>query len=239
MRASDRIWVALDTPDLDTALQLADRLSGAVGGYKVGLELYGAHGPRVVEELRRRGAGVFVDLKLHDIPNTVAGSAAALARLGVSLFTMHALGGPTMLTRGVEAADRAADEAGVARPTGLAVTILTSHSDAELDAVGVAGPCSAAVLRLAGMARDAGAGGLVCSPLEIRAVREVFREATLVVPGIRPASTDVAGDDQTRKATPARAVADGADRLVIGRPITRADDPLAAAQAIAAEIERG
>ena len=144
-----------------------------------------------------------------------------------------------MIGRAAEAAAAAAAEAGHAAPTLLAVTVLTSHDDAELDAIGLAGPCADAVLRLADMARDAGAGGLVCSPHEVAAVRERFPGGTLVVPGIRMADGNVAGDDQSRVGTPGRTVAAGADYLVIGRPITRADDPAAAAERIADAIARG
>lgn len=236
MKAARRLFVALDTPRLEQARDLARRLRGRVGGYKIGLELFASHGPTAVRELLD-DAEVFVDLKLHDIPNTVAGAAGAVARLGAGYLTVHATGGPTMIRRAVEAAARCAEEAGHAPPVVLAVTILTSHDDDELAAIGLAGPCQAAVLRLAALARDAGAGGLVCSPREVAAVRRVFPAGVLVVPGIRPTAAAVAGDDQSRTATPARAVADGADRLVIGRPITQADDPAAAADAIAAELE--
>jgi orotidine-5'-phosphate decarboxylase len=228
----DRILVALDTPEPEAALALADRLSGRVGGMKVGLELYGSAGPRIVGELRERGHRVFVDLKLHDIPNTVAGAAAAVVRAGASMFTVHALGGIEMMRRACEAATEAAEGD---PPLVLAVTVLTSHDDASLERIGLAGPCRPAVERLVGLAREAGAGGIVCSPLEIEAVRGVHPSARIVVPGIRPRGAAL--DDQARVATPASAVADGADFLVIGRPITRAADPAAAAEAIAAELE--
>ena len=152
---------------------------------------------------------------------------------------MHASGGPKMLRRGVDAAAEAAEELGLPRPTALAVTVLTSHDDAELEQIGLAGPCGAAVLRLAELARNAGAGGVVCSPLEVAAVRAVFPGGTLVVPGIRPGGAAGANDDQSRVATPARAVESGADLLVIGRPIARAEDPAGAASEIARSIERG
>jgi orotidine-5'-phosphate decarboxylase len=237
LKAHDRILVAVDTPDEGRAMELVRALTGSVGGFKVGLELFTSHGPRLVRELRDAGAELFLDLKLHDIPNTVAGAAAAVARLGVSYVTVHALGGGTMIERARAAAGDAASAAGVAPPRILAVTVLTSHDDDGLHRLGVAGPCGRAVVRLAGVARDAGADGVVCSPLEVAAVRETFPEAILVVPGIRPASAS--RDDQSRVATPAQAVGAGADRLVIGRPITGAEDPAEAARAIAAEIEAG
>ena len=160
-------------------------------------------------------------------------------KLGVRMFTVHATGGPTMIPRAVEASRSEAEEAGHPAPTLLAVTVLTSHDDDELAAIGLAGPCCDAVVRLADMARDAGAGGLVCSPREVAAVRGRFPAGTLVVPGIRMADACVAGDDQTRVGTPGGTVAAGADYLVIGRPITRADDPAEAADRIAAAIDRG
>jgi orotidine-5'-phosphate decarboxylase len=240
MQPHEKIFVALDTPDAEGALRLVRLLEGRVGGFKVGLQLFSAAGPPVLREIRRSGAELFLDLKLHDIPNTVAGAAAAAVRLGANYFTMHASGGPTMIRRGVEAAAEAAEQLGLPRPTALAVTVLTSHDDDELQQIGLAGPCGAAVLRLADLARNAGAGGVVCSPLEVAAVRGVFPGGTLVVPGIRPGGGAAgANDDQSRVATPARAVESGADLLVIGRPISRAEDPAGAAEAIARSIERG
>jgi orotidine-5'-phosphate decarboxylase len=239
MKAHERIFVALDTPEIDSARALVRKLEGAVGGFKIGLQLFTAAGPSIVEEVRRSGAAVFLDLKLHDIPNTVAGAAAACARLGVSFFTVHASGGARMIARGAEAAAEAATAEGLPRPTALAVTILTSHDDGDLEEIGFAGPCGAAVRRLAALARDSGAGGLVCSALEVEAARSIFPGGTLVVPGIRPSRGAPANDDQARVATPADAVAHGADHLVIGRPITGASDPLAAAEAIAMEIDGG
>lgn len=237
VEAHRRILVALDTPDAEQARALVRRLSGRVGGFKVGLELFTSHGPGLIEEIRDAGNEIFLDLKLHDIPNTVAGAAAAAARLGVDFFTVHASGGPEMIRRGVAAANDAARAAGVRPPVVLAVTVLTSHDDDDLERIGLAGPCASAVLRLAELARGAGAGGLVCSPLEVGRARERFPAGVLVVPGIRPAAS-AEGDDQARTATPASAVSLGADRLVIGRPITRAEDPVAAALAVADELRR-
>ncbi len=239
MDPSKRVFVAVDTPDRDAAIRLADAVAGSVGGFKIGLELFVSHGPQLVREMNERGAEIFLDLKLHDIPNTVAGAAAAMGRLGVGFFTVHALGGEAMIARAVEASARGAEEAGHPAPTVLAVSVLTSHDEATLESLGLAGPCDAAVLRLADLTRRAGAGGLVCSPKEVAAVRQRFPGGTLVVPGIRPASGSVAGDDQARTATPASAIADGADRLVIGRPITQAADPAAAAAEIARQIAEG
>jgi len=233
----DRILVALDHPDADAAVELARRLAGEVGGFKIGLELFVSHGPSIVERIRDGGMPVFLDLKLHDIPNTVAGAAAAAGRMGVSFLTVHALGGQEMIRRAVEASAEAAERARLSPPTVLAVTVLTSHDDDSLGRLGIAGPCSEAVVRLAALARAAGAPGMVCSPLEVGAVRRAVPGAVLVVPGIRPAGAAL--DDQARVASPASAVAAGADLLVVGRPITRADDPAAAARAIAREIGEG
>jgi orotidine-5'-phosphate decarboxylase len=233
----ERLFVALDTPDRARAVELARRLRGHVGGFKVGLELFSAHGPALAIEIAR-SAPLFLDLKFHDIPNTVAGAVAAASRLGARFLTLHATGGVEMLRRGVEAAEAAARKTGEPRPALLAVTVLTSHSPADLAAMGLAGPPRSAVLRLARLAAEAGVDGLVCSALEVEAVRGVFGPGTLIVPGIRPAGGSVGRDDQARTATPARAIELGADRLVVGRPITQADDPVAAARAITDEIER-
>jgi len=233
----ERLYVALDTPDASRARKLARALAGRVGGFKIGLELFTSHGPDLVRELRDSGR-IFLDLKLHDIPNTVAGAAAAIARLGVDYFTVHASGGPAMLKRASVAAAEAAGAAGLAAPTLLAVTVLTSLDDATLDIVGLRGPSAAAVERLARLTRESGAGGLVCSAREVQRAREVFPSGTLVVPGIRPGATAVGNDDQARTATPAEAVERGADLLVVGRPITDAADPAEAAAAIVRELGR-
>ena len=235
MNARDRIFVALDTADPKAALDLAETLRGSIGGVKVGLQLFTQAGPSIVEALRDAGHRVFVDLKLHDIPNTTAAAARQIGELGAFCFTVHALGGATMMARANEAAAEAAVAAGHRAPVTLAVTILTSHDDASLEQIGIAGPCSHAVQRLASLARDAGAGGVVCSALEVPAVRAAFPDGLRMVPGIRPAGAAL--DDQARVATPAGAVADGADCLVIGRPITKAQDPRAAADAIVTELE--
>jgi len=237
MNPNDRILVALDTPDAGRARELARLLVTEVGGFKIGLELFSSHGPEIVAEIGRAGGSTFLDLKLHDIPNTVAGAAAAIGRLGVTYFTVHASGGAAMIRRAVEAASEAAEKEGLACPIALAVTVLTSLDDAALATIGFRDAASHSVARLAALAAEAGAGGIVCSPLEVARVRELYPGGTLVVPGIRPVTADgLSGDDQARTSTPAGAVAAGADRLVIGRPITRAADPAEAARSIAAEI---
>jgi orotidine-5'-phosphate decarboxylase len=215
--------VALDTRDHDRLRALATALGPEVGGLKVGLEAFAAIGPAAVATARA-AAPVFLDLKLHDIPNTVAGAAAAAARLGVAQLTVHATGGPKMIA----AAAGAAPEVTV-----LAVTILTSLDEATLAAVGLP-PSAEAVPRLAAMAVEAGAGGLVCAAPEIAAVRAAVGPGPLlVVPGIRPPGADPA--DQSRIATPAAALTAGADRLVIGRPITATTDPAHAARTLLRE----
>jgi orotidine-5'-phosphate decarboxylase len=234
MRPQDRIFVALDTPDPARAVDLAQRLSGMVGGFKIGLEAFVASGPSIVDTLLGLGHAIFLDLKFHDIPNTVAGVAAAAARTGAGFFTVHALGGAAMIRCAVEAS-AAAVPGGSQPPVVLAVTILTSHDDASLRSIGIDGPAATAVPRLATLAREAGAGGVVCSPLEVAAARRAFPEGVLVVPGIRLAGQG-GRDDQARVATPGATVRAGADRIVVGRPITEAPDPTAAAEAIADDI---
>jgi len=216
--------VALDTDDLAHLSALAAAVGPTVGHLKVGLQAFAAHGPEAVRAAAAH-APVFCDLKLHDIPNTVAGAAAAVADLGVAMLTVHAAGGPAMIA----AAAKAAPDVTV-----LAVTVLTSLDDAALRAVGQP-PAAEQVPRLAALAVEAGADGVVCAPTDLAAVRAAIgREPVVVTPGIRPAGS--APDDQARIATPAAAVAAGADHLVVGRPVTAAADPAAAARAILQEL---
>lgn len=223
----DRLVVALDVPAAAEALALARALGPSAGVLKVGSQLFTAAGPDLVRALLAEGHRVFLDLKLHDIPNTVAGAVASASGLGVHLLTLHALGGKAML----EAAVAARREP----TTLLAVTVLTSQDEGSLAEVGVAGPVPEAVGRLAHLARQAEVGGLVCSPHEVALVRRAGgAEMLLVTPGIRPAGSE--RGDQARAATPAAALAAGADYLVVGRPITAARDPAAAAAAIVAEM---
>jgi orotidine-5'-phosphate decarboxylase len=222
------IAVALDTPDLATATAWAAAVAPYVSTLKVGLELFDRYGHRGVTAVRAAApsARLFLDVKLHDIPATVAGAARALAALEPEFVTVHCLGGPAMIEAAVDALP-------ATRIAG--VTVLTSMSAADLDAVGIAGVPLDAVRRLAGLAVDAGARALVCSPQEVAAVRaEVGPDIVLITPGVRPASS--ASDDQARVATPQQALADGADLLVIGRPITAASDPREAAAAITATL---
>jgi orotidine-5'-phosphate decarboxylase len=227
----DRLIVALDFPSADAAMELVERLEGSCRWFKVGMELYYSAGNSVIERLRERGFKVFLDLKLHDIPNTVAGAVRAVASVGAALLTVHASGGERMMRAAAEAAASAPDA-----PDLLAVTVLTSMDRAELSAVGVSDAAGVQVLRLARLARTAGIAGLVCSSEEVAAVRAgMGMEARLVVPGIRPAGASD-GDDQRRVATAAQAIERGASMLVVGRPITQAADPARVATQILAEI---
>lgn len=227
MKAKDRLIVALDVPSVEQARGLVSRLGNCF--YKVGNQLFTAAGPAFVSELVEAGHPVFLDLKFHDIPNTVANAVSAAARLGVAFVDVHASGGKAML----EAAS-AACKGTQARL--LAVTVLTSHTAATLGEIGVADALQASVRRLARLAQDAGADGVVASPNEVALIRSECGPSFLVVtPGIRPAGT--AALDQARAATPAAALRAGADYLVVGRPISEARDPRAAAAAILAEME--
>lgn len=223
------IAVALDAPDLDTAARWAALVAPYVSTLKVGLELYLRYGPDAVASVRgASGVEIFLDLKLHDIPATIVGAARAVARLRPALLTVHAAAGA--------AAIRAAAEA-VPDIRIVAVTVLTSLGEGDLGRIGLAGPVSEAARRLAVLAVESGARGLVCSPQEVAAIRaEVGDDVLLITPGVRPAGAAV--NDQARVATPEEALRSGADLLVIGRPITGAADPGAAAAAIAAALRR-
>jgi orotidine-5'-phosphate decarboxylase len=231
----DSLIVALDLPSSEGAMDMVDRLQGNCRWFKVGLELYCAAGNSIIEHLRERGFFVFLDLKLLDIPNTVAGAVRTVARSGASLLTIHASGGHQMM----RAAAQAASPPGA--PKLLAVTVLTSMDAAQLSCVGVSDSPATQVQRLARLAKASGIDGLVCSAEEVEAVRSVMGpDALLVVPGIRPATPDevAAPDDQSRIATPSQAIARGASMLVVGRPITLAPDPAKAAAAVLAEIAK-
>jgi orotidine-5'-phosphate decarboxylase len=226
----DRILAALDFADASAALAMADRLRGRVGGLKIGKQLFTAEGPALVRQLTGRGDRVFLDLKFHDIPNTVAGAVRSAAALGVWMVNVHASGGRAMMTAAREAAGTAAG-----RTLVIGVTVLTSLDAAALGETGVSAAPADQVARLARLAREAGLDGVVCSPREIAIVRrECGADFLIVTPGIRGAG-DAKGD-QARTATPGEAMRAGADYLVIGRPITAAADPAAAAEAIANEI---
>ena len=228
MEPRERLIVALDVPDAPAARSLVERLAGRVGLFKVGSQLFTAAGPDLVREIVARGERVFLDLKYHDIPNTVAGAVAAASRLGVALVDVHGLGGGAMMEA---AAGARADE----RTRLLAITVLTSHDEGTLAGIGLAGPIAEAVPRLARLAAASGMDGVVASPQEVALIRAACGPDFLIVtPGIRPAGA--AKGDQARLATPAAALAAGADYLVVGRPITEAPDPAAAADAIVREM---
>jgi orotidine-5'-phosphate decarboxylase len=229
--SKDRLAIALDLPDERAAIDLVDRLGQTCQWYKVGMELYYAAGNSIVQQLRDRGFNVFLDLKLHDIPNTVAGAVRSATEAGASLLTLHASGGAAMMTAAAEAASAPNS------PRLLAVTVLTSMDTNQLTGIGINATPAEQVLRLAKLAKNSGIDGMVCSPEEVAMLRkEMGPSSLLVIPGIRPTGSDVG--DQKRIATPAQAIAQGASMLVVGRPITRAADPIAAAQAVLDEIEQ-
>ena len=229
MNARDRLIVALDVPSAEAARALVDLLVGRVGLFKVGSQLFTAAGPGFVQEIIGRGEKVFLDLKYHDIPNTVAGAVGSASRLGVSLVDIHGLGGRAMLEAAVGALP-------AMKTRLLAITILTSHDEMSLGQIGVNGSVHDSVRRLALLAKDAGLDGVVTSPHEVAVIREACGTDFLIVtPGIRPAGA--ATGDQARAATPATALAAGADYLVVGRPITAAEDPRGATDAILREME--
>lgn len=230
MKAFERIYVALDTMDVDYAVDLARKLKGLVGGMKVGKEFFTANGPQGVEKITEVGMPVFLDLKFHDIPNTVAGAIRASGKTGAQIVNVHAQGGPAMM----QAAAQAGKDANI--PMTIAVTILTALDQEDLTAIGVNDPIEDQVVRLAKLTQDSGLQGVVCSAKEIAPIRKACGpDFKLIVPGIRP--DWAAKGDQKRVMTPSDAVKAGADILVIGRPITQADDPVEAAQKIAAELE--
>jgi len=233
-----RLIVALDTDRREDALALVRTLQPAVRSFKIGLQLFTAHGPEIVREVAATGADIFLDLKFHDIPNTVAGAVYSTAGLpGVSLMTLHGSGGRRMMEAAVKARDgwAAGQAGGTPRPRLLGVTVLTSMGTEDLAEVGVPAPPDQQVERLATLARQAALDGLVCSPLEVGALRALLGpDLLLITPGIRPAGAETG--DQRRVSTPAAALAAGASHLVIGRPITAAPSPLDAAHSILAEL---
>jgi orotidine-5'-phosphate decarboxylase len=224
------VFVAIDTTDLEYARALAERLKPHIGGIKLGLEFFSAHGPAGVRAFSGLDLPIFLDLKFHDIPNTVAGAVRAAAGLGGDILNVHAAGGPAMLKAAGEAARAVNPKIKV-----IAVTVLTSLADGDLDLVGQRGPAAEQVLRLAGLTRESGLDGVVCSAHEIKALRaKLGPDFLLVVPGIRPKGSDLG--DQQRVMGPKEALDAGASLLVIGRPITAAPDPVEAARAIAQSL---
>ena len=230
------VLVALDVESAAKAIELADQLRGAVGGYKIGKQLFTATGPAMVRELTSRGDRVFLDLKFHDIPNTVAGAVQSAVATGAWMVNVHASGGTAMMKAAAEAARKSADALGRPRPLVIGVTVLTSMTDAMLQEIGVARTVMNQVVHLAQLARAAGLDGVVASPQETRAIREACGpDFQIVTPGIRLADQQ-GTDDQARTLTPAEAISAGATYLVIGRPITGAPNPREAAERIAATL---
>jgi orotidine-5'-phosphate decarboxylase len=245
-RARQKLILALDFPSMAGALDLAKSLAGVVGMFKVNIHLFTSAGPTALEQLRPLGPKFFLDLKFHDIPNTVAGAVSAAVQLpGIQLLNVHTLGGFEMMKAAAAAAAQSKPEKSD-RPKLLGVTILTSMDDAALKKVGIAGPATTRVVKLARLAKQAGLDGVVASPQEVRAIRRACgKDFLIVVPGVRPQldggtkpsrKSRARVDDQARVATPAEAIRAGADYLVIGRPISAAPDPEVAAKAILEEI---
>ncbi len=234
--ADERIITALDIASFSGMQAMVRALGDDAVYYKVGMELYYNAGAKAMEFLRGKDKKIFLDLKLHDIPNTVAQGVAALTRLGADIMSIHTQGGRAMMNAAAEAAMRTAAELGTERPRLIGITALTSFDDNAWEEIGGALPIAEHVLRLAKLAQDSGLDGVVASPQEAKMLREACGEDFLIVtPGIRPAFAQT--DDQRRIATPARALQDGASKLVIGRPITKAENPAAALRAIYKEIE--
>ncbi len=235
VKADKRLIVAIDVHSMDKVQQLVETLGDSVNYYKVGMELFYSVGSQVITYLRAQGKDVFLDLKLHDIPNTVGQGLATLTGLGVSMLNVHASGGPAMMKAGAEAVRKKADEMGIERPKLIAVTVLTSINSAEWSALGYDLDLSKQVVHLAKLAQQAGLDGVVASPQEAEAIRAICGdEFVIVTPGIRPSGAAI--NDQSRIATPAGALKNGAHQLVIGRPITAAENPRQAVQAILEEM---
>ena len=239
--AKDKLIVALDVETPAKALDLVRELHDTAGMFKVGSQLFTLAGPQIVKDIIALKAKVFLDLKFHDIPHQVAGAARSAAELGVSLFTIHASGGTEMMQRAVESVAEVAERTGGVRSRVLAISVLTSIDATILSQIGVTTSPEESVLRLVRLAAGAGVDGIVASPQEIQTIRSTIPspDFLIVTPGIRPAENESQREDQKRVATPQAAIASGASYLVVGRPITGATDPLAAAQKIVAEMERG
>jgi orotidine-5'-phosphate decarboxylase len=235
--AKDKLIVVLDVESARRALDIFHTLKDVAGMFKVGSQLFTAAGPQVVREIVSAGGRVFLDLKFHDIPNTVASAGAEATRLGVSIFNVHACGGSEMMRRTSEAVTETAEREGIKRPTVIAVTVLTSADDSVLAETGFSSGTTEQVRRLALLAASSGMDGVVASPHEVKLIRATVGRPGFVVvtPGVRPAGS--ARDDQRRVMTPAEAVRAGADYLVIGRPILNAPDPARAAREIIEEME--
>jgi orotidine-5'-phosphate decarboxylase len=238
-KAKDKLIVALDVDTTTQALDLFEALRDVVGMFKIGSQLFTAAGPDVVRQIVAKGGRVFLDLKFHDIPNTVAAAAIEAARLGVSIFNVHASGGVKMMKRTAAAVAEVSDREGIERPKVIAVTVLTSMDQEGLEQIGFKDDPRSLVVRLARFAAACGLDGVVASPHEIEPIRQAISQPNflIVTPGIR--SSNDAGDDQKRTLTAAAAISAGADYVVVGRPILTAGDPVAAARALVLEIEKG
>jgi len=239
LTAKDKLIIALDVDTPAKAFDLVKQLHSVAGMFKIGSTLFTSAGPQIVRDIIALDSKVFLDLKFHDIPHQVAGAARAAAELGVSLFTIHASGGSEMMQRAVDSVNEVAEKTGK-RARVLAISVLTSIDATILSQIGVNSTPDESVLRLVRIAKDSGVDGVVASPQEIQNIRGMVSnpEFLVVTPGIRPSTNESAGEDQKRVATPAAAIAAGASYLVVGRPITGAPDPVAAAQAIVTEMQQ-
>ena len=238
MSAKDKLIVALDVDTTTKAFDLVKELHSVAGMFKIGSTLFTSAGPQIVRDIIARDSKVFLDLKFHDIPHQVAGAARSAAELGVSLFTIHSSGGSEMMRRAVDSVNEVAAKGGF-RARVLAISVLTSIDATILSQIGVSSSPSESVMRLVRLAEDSGVDGVVASPQEIKTIRNIVSnpEFLVVTPGIRPSTNEQTGEDQKRVATPGAAIAAGASYLVVGRPITGAPDPVAAATQIVAEMQ--
>jgi orotidine-5'-phosphate decarboxylase len=237
--AKNKLIVALDVETAREALNLFSALKDVAGMFKIGSQLFTSEGPSLVRQIVRGGASVFLDLKFHDIPNTVAAAGVEAARLGVSIFNVHACGGGEMMRRTAEAVTTTAEREGITRPLVIAVTVLTSSDDSTLAQAGFSSGATEQAGRMARLANESGLDGVVASPHEVKLIRETVGRSNFVIvtPGVRPAAVE--GDDQRRVMTPAEAVRAGADYLVVGRPVLKAPDPALAAHLIIEEMRNG
>lgn len=238
LSAKEKLIIALDVDTTKKAFDLVKELHSVAGMFKIGSTLFTSAGPQIVRDIIARDSKVFLDLKFHDIPHQVAGAARSAAELGVSLFTIHASGGSEMMRRAVDSVNEVAAKGGV-RARVLAISVLTSIDATILSKIGVSSSPSESVMRLVRLAEDSGVDGVVASPQEIKTIRAIVSspEFLVVTPGIRPSTNEPAGEDQKRVATPGAAIAAGASYLVVGRPITGAPNPVAAATQIVAEMQ--
>ncbi len=233
----NRLIVALDAPSLDTATKVVKTLAGTVAWFKIGKQLFTSVGPAAVSMVKERGGKIFLDLKFHDIPATVAGAGVAATELGVDMFNVHATGGFEMMKRTVDTVNEHCDKKGINPPIMIAVTVLTSMDRYDLSRVGINAEPADQVVKLAKLAKEAGMKGVVASTLEITIIKEEVGEEFLVItPGVRPAGSSM--DDQKRIMLPKEAIRKGADFIVVGRPILKADDPVTAARNITIEMGR-